>query len=534
MNERDVFGRADVAVVTAAEAATLDRAAREPGGIPERVLLENAGRSAALLLDRLHPRGRVLAVVGSGHNGGDGLVLLRTLRAWGREVACLPIGSRAPDPVLAHGFEVPRLAATADLAEILPGVLADTDIVVDAILGTGTSGAPRGAAATAITALNASGRPILALDLPSGVDPTTGAVQGAAIRATTTITFGWPKQGLLFHPARAHCGRLVAVEIGFPPLAGPGPRAALITPAWARARLPVRPPVAHKGTAGKVLVVAGREGMAGAALVAAQAALRAGAGYLWLASVAANRAPLQAALPEAIFLDRADRDTLCTTAASAGALLIGPGIGVDDEARELLERLLAATPGKPTLLDADALTLLGRDEGALRRAAAGRELVLTPHPGEMQRLTGAEVGEIIADPVAVARDFAERAGCVVVLKGQPSVVAAPGAPVLINTVGSSDLARAGMGDQLAGVIAALLAAGQRKGEGPGQGTGMSAREAAALGLLYTGRAADLAGRGRSLGPRDVSDWLDRAFADPGPTANPLGLPFVTFDQPARW
>jgi NAD(P)H-hydrate epimerase len=522
LNERDVFGRADVVVVTAAEAAALDRAAREQGGIPERVLMENAGRSAAQLLDRLHPRGRVLAVVGSGHNGGDGLVLLRTLRAWGREVACLPIGSRTPDLALAHGFEVPRLDATADPASAFPGILAHTDVVVDAILGTGTSGAPRGAVATAITALNASGRPLIALDLPSGVDPTTGAVPGAAIRATTTITFGWPKQGLLFHPARSHCGRLVAVEIGFPPLAGPGPRTALITPAWARSRLPVRPPAAHKGTAGKVLVVAGREGMAGAALVAAQAALRAGAGYLWLASVAANRAPLQAALPEAIFLDRADLDTLRTTGASAAALLIGPGIGVDDEARTLLDELLAAMPGKPALLDADALTLLGRDEGALRRAAAGRELVLTPHPGEMQRLTGLEVGEITADPVAVARDFAERAGCTVVLKGQPSVIATPGAPVLINTVGSSDLARAGMGDQLAGVITALLAAG------------MSAREAAALGLFYSGRAADLAARGRSLGPRDVSEWLDRAFADPGPPATPLGLPFVTFDQPARW
>lgn len=541
MNERDVFGRADVAVVTAAEAAALDRAAREVGGIPERVLMENAGRSAALILDRLYPRGRVVAALGSGNNGGDGLVLLRTLRAWGREVACLAVGSRAPDLALAHGFEIVRLPAD-------DGRTPSADILVDALLGTGASGAPRGRVAATIEAMNASGRPIVALDLPSGIDPTTGTVPGAAVRAAATITFGWPKQGLLLHPARSYSGRILAVEIGFPPLPGAGagaPHAALITPEWARARLPVRPPTAHKGVAGRVLVVAGREGMAGAAVVAAHAALRAGAGYLWIASVAGNRIPLQTALPEAIFVDRADREALHDVATSADSLLIGPGIGVDDEARDLLDSLLATMAGKPAVLDADALTLLARDEALLRRAAVGRELVLTPHPGEMQRLTGLEVAEITSDPVRVARDFAERAGCAVVLKGLPSVVAAPGEPVLINSVGSSDLARAGMGDQLAGVIAALLAAGRGEAERGGAGRGGSegtmrqgwssrAQEAAALGLFYAGRAADLAARGRSLGPRDVSEWLDRAFADPGPATPPLGFQFITLDQPPRW
>jgi NAD(P)H-hydrate epimerase len=529
LTERNVFGRPAVAVPTASEAAALDREARERGGIPERVLMENAGRAAALIIDQLYPRGRVIAAIGSGHNGGDGLVLLRTLRAWGREVAYLPVGSRPPDLALAHGHEIP-LAATFDGAEVL----------VDALLGTGSSGAPREPAATLIRALNASGRPVVALDLPSGVDASTGAVPGAAVRAELTVTFGWPKRGLLFHPARAYCGRLVAVEIGFPPLPATPWGSELITPEWARARLPIRPPDAYKSVAGRLLVVAGREGMAGAALVAAQAALRAGAGYLWLASVAENRGPLQAALPEAIFIDRADRAALREAAESATALLVGPGIGVDDVARELLIGVLEAMPGKPVLLDADALTLLGRDEAAWQSAVAGRELVLTPHPGEMRRLTGLEIPEIVADPVGVARDLAERMGCVVVLKGMPSVVAAPGEPVLINTVGSSDLARAGMGDQLAGVIAAFLAAsGQEavagaRAAGERAAGGIPARTAAGLGLFYAGRAADLAGRGRSLGPRDVSEQLDRAFADPGPAKSPLGLPFITFDQPARW
>lgn len=544
MSERDVvFGRNGIPVLTAAEAAAQDRHARERGGVPERVLMENAGRSAAQVVDRLYPTGRVVAVVGSGNNGGDGLVLLRTLRAWGREVAYLPVGTRPLDPALAHGFEIPSLAPALMDPDELAGGLNSADLVVDALLGTGASGAPREPMASVIRSVNASGRPVVALDLPSGVDATTGEVPGVAVRADCTITFGWPKQGLLFHPARSYCGRLLAVEIGFPPLvdtrAGdePGggqesvfPGAELITSGWARARLPTRPPTAHKGLSGRLLVVAGREGMAGAALIAAEAALRAGAGYVWLASAPGNRVPLQTALPEAIFVDYTDRRALSAVAGQAAAVLIGPGLGVDDVARELLESVLAAMAGKPALLDADALTLIGGEGELLERAAAGRELVLTPHPGEMRRLMGLEVDAIVADPVGVAGEFARSRGCVVVLKGMPSVVAAPGAPVLINTVGSSDLARAGMGDQLAGVIAAQLAAGAARGEG----IGSLGRTAAGLGLFYAGRAADLAALGRSLGPRDVSAHLSRAFIDPGPTESPLGLPFITFDQSARW
>lgn len=521
MKVDDVFGRDSVLAPTAGEAVALDRAAIEITGIPGRLLMENAGRAAALVLDRLYPRGRVVAALGRGNNGGDGLVLLRCLRAWGREVAYFTADSRTPNPELAHEFEIPRLDLEPEVA------CAGADLVVDAILGTGVSGAPREPVAGAIRALNRSGRPVVSLDLPTGVDPTSGQVPGEAVHADATITFGWPKRGLLFHPGRAHCGRLIAVEIGFPP----GTAACeLITPGWARSRLPDRPPTAHKAISGRLLVLAGRKGMAGAALVAAEAALRAGAGYLWLASDEANRVVLQTALPEAIFVDRTDRDALLAAAASADALLAGPGIGVDDVARELLETLLDAMPGRPALLDADALTLLGQGEEGPRRVAEGRDVVMTPHPGEMARLTGLAIEEITGDPIGVASEFAERTGCVIVLKGSPSVVASPGEPTMINTVGSSDLARAGMGDQLAGVIGALLAAGGAGRRGPGP----TARDAAGLGLFYSGRAADLLGRGRSLSPRDLSAHLDRAFAEPGPLAPPLGLPFITFDQPARW
>ncbi|MFS8636499.1 MAG: NAD(P)H-hydrate dehydratase [Gemmatimonadota bacterium] len=518
MTERDVFGREHVAVWSAAEAAALDREARERHGVPERVLMEDAGRSAALILDRLYPRGRVVAAVGSGNNGGDALVLLRTLRAWGREVAAVVAGSREPDPGLTHGHDVPILPFESHAA-----AFAGAEVLVDGILGTGASGAPRGRAAEAIRALNASGRPIVALDLPSGVDATTGQVPGEVVSAAVTVTFGWPKLGLFFPPARWACGRILAVEIGFPPLDPERePPAMLITPAWAAARLPARRPDAHKGSVGRVLIAGGGYGMAGAAATAVRAAMRAGAGYVRLAAPELNREVLQARVPEAVYADLDDAGAVQAAAAAVDAALIGPGFGRDDAARHRLALVLEATRGLPTLLDADALTLLAEEPDRLCDVAAERPLLVTPHPGEMGRLVRREAGEIVAAPLDAARAAAERFGCVVLLKGAPSVVAAPGAPVLIATLHSSDLATAGMGDQLGGVAAAFMAAGA------------APRDAAGLALHYCGRAADLAARGRSLLPDDVSEAMDRAFADPGAEAPPLGFPFITFDQPPRW
>ncbi|HEX7120043.1 MAG TPA: NAD(P)H-hydrate dehydratase [Longimicrobiales bacterium] len=522
MKERDIYGRETVAVWTAAEAAALDREARERHGVPERVLMEDAGRSAALVLDRLYPRGRVVAAVGSGHNGGDALVMLRTLRAWGRDVACVAVGSRAPDPALAHGHPIPILPF-----EEMAAAFAGAEVLVDGILGTGTSGAPRGRAAEAIRALHASGRPVVALDLPSGVDATTGHVPGDVVSAAVTITFGWPKLGLLLEPGRSACGRIIAVEIGFPPFGadavdGPVPPARLLTPAWAAARLPRRGPAAHKGSVGRVLVAGGGHGMAGAAVTAARAALRAGAGYVRLAAPEINRAVFQTRVPEAVYADADDAAAVRAAAGAVDAIVLGPGLGRGDDARRRLDLVIDASHGRPTLLDADALTLLAEAPDRLRELARERPLLLTPHPGEMRALSGRAVDDIVAAPVDAARALAGTLGCAVLLKGAPSIVAAPGEPAWIATQHSSDLATAGMGDQLAGAAAAFLAAGAPPAE------------AAGLALFYCGRAAVLAGRGRSLVPDDVTEHLDRAFADPGPAEPPLGLPFITFDQPPRW
>lgn len=514
---RDVHGRETVLLVTAEEAAALDADARQQHRIPEPVLMENAGRSAALVLHRLHPTGRIVAVAGSGNNGGDALVLARTLLAWGRDVRVIATGSKPPDRVLLHSFDDLDVSDGRDGIDVL-----DADVIVDGMLGTGARGAPRAPLDRIIDSINASGRPIVALDLPSGVDATNGRVPGSAVRADVTISFGWPKLGLMLNPARTHCGRMIAIEIGFQPVdtALANASAQLITPAWASARIPRRGPDAHKGTAGRLLILAGSDGMAGAAALAAESALRAGAGLVRLCSPACNREILQTLVPSATFLAReslGDAD-----GQRVHAVIAGPGMGTDGAARSALDGMLKATADVPVLLDADAINMLADDPDALTHIAAKRPIVATPHPLELSRLTGVEARDVLADPVGAATNAAERFRCVVLLKGQPSIVAAAGTPLLVTTTGSSDVATGGMGDQLSGVIGALLAAG------------MCARDAAAAGLFMSGRAADLARRGRSLGPRDVSANLHRAFRRPGAERSPLDLPFVMFDQPPRW
>lgn len=512
----DVWGRAFVAALTAEQSAALDRRAHARG-VSESVLMENAGRSAALVLQSLHPEGPAVAAIGPGHNGGDALVVLRTLRAWGRDVAAHFVVAGDTYDGLAHHFEIPRLDDDA-----LERAAAGAGILIDGILGTGARGAPRSDAAHAIRRLMGAGRPVVALDLPSGVDPDTGAVPGDAVRADLTICFGAPKCGLLFQPGRAHCGRLMAVEIGFPPLEAAEWDTRLITPAWAAAALPQRDPAAHKGSAGTVLIVAGGGGMGGAAVLCARGAIRAGAGLAYTMSDSVNREALHSVVPDAVFIDRVDDSALAAVAQKIDAIVAGPGMGTDDTATRALDRVLEAVDARvPVLLDADALTLLGKRR-RLEEVAATHPVLLTPHAAEFARITQTGIESVRADPVPRARELAAELGCDVLLKGLPSLVAGRDGIVRINTVGSSDLAAAGMGDMLAGVIGALMAAGADPGD------------AAALGLFYASRAADLLGLGRSLSPTDVAEALPRAFDDPGALRPPAGLPFVTFDQPVRW
>ena len=265
-------------------------------------------------------------------------------------------------------------------------------------------------------------------------------------------------------------------------------------------------------------MLVGSHGMAGAAIISTQAAVHSGAGLVRIASSTDNRELLQSAVPEATFFERGGTIDV----SGATAVVAGCGMGTSAEAEHALSLLLERTVAVPTVLDADALNLLALHEEAIEQLAMERPLVITPHPREMSRLMKTEIEDITAFPAYAAQTFADATGAVVLLKGQPSLVAAPRKPLLINSVGSSDVAVAGMGDQLSGVVGAMLAAG------------VAAREAAATGLFFGGRAADLAHKGRALSPRDVTDHLAAAFANPGPDRSSLELPFITFDQPERW
>ena len=527
------FGGPRVWAPTGAEAAAFDRMAIDEQGVPQVTLMECAGRSAAQVLDRLFPRGEVVALIGAGNNGGDGLVLLRTLRSWGRPVKAVLVADRPEDDPLLHGWDLPLLsdgghdgtggAPSGGVGDGRPldSVLGDAAVIVDGILGTGIKGAPRARQARAIQAINRSRRPVFALDAPSGIDADTGRIDGEAVAAQVTLALGWPKLGTFLQPARTNVGRLIAVEIGFPPAGESAFGAAAVTPAWASERRPRREPDTHKNRVGVLLLVAGRSGMAGAAVMAARAALRAGIGLLRVASAAENREIIQGSVPEAVFVPGDDPEAVRNAAVASHAVAAGPGLGDGAEGAALLEVVLEATDGRPTVLDADALNLAASGEGpGVGSWAQGRDVLVTPHLGEMKGLSGLSGETIAEDRMSAARTFAAQSGATVLLKGLPSIVVPPDGTCWVDTVGTSDLAAGGMGDVLTGVAGALLAQGS------------TPDVAGALALYMTGRAAIRSDKGPGLTPSDVIEELPAVWEEDGPGETDLGLPFVIFDQDA--
>jgi ADP-dependent NAD(P)H-hydrate dehydratase / NAD(P)H-hydrate epimerase len=495
-------------VLTATEMREREQSAFGSEGVSERVVLESAGRAVAHAVARAFPDGRVAAAVGGGNNGGDAIVAIRTLRALGRDVVAVLARGAQPRGELAHGWEVPIVQ---DAEEAFSSAV----VLIDGLLGTGAGGAPRDAYATMIRMLNGAGRPIVAVDGPSGVDLTTGAAEGEAVEAALTVTFGALKRGLLLHPGRRLAGRILLAEVGFPPFAAGS--AALATDRWAAERLPRIALDAHKGAVGLVGIVAGRPGYGGAPILAAMGALRTGCGGARIVSAGANRSAVHAAVPEAVFVDRDGPDVEAMLAGTK-AIVLGPGIGTDPAAAAFVRDLLRGYDGS-VVLDADATTLLAADETLLPDEVRPR-CILTPHPGEMARLLGAEIDEILDDRFAAATRAAERYGCAVLAKGAPSIVAAEGRPTIISIAGHSGIATGGMGDTLSGVIATLMSAGA------------DPVEAGAIALQLSGRAAERAGRGRGLLPRDVAEALPDAITglSAETTASP---PFILEIPPAR-
>jgi NAD(P)H-hydrate epimerase len=373
-------------------------------------MMQRAGAAVAEALMRRFPDARRIAVhAGGGANGGDGRIAGEILRGQGRE-----------------------------LVDERP------DVVIDALLGTGLNGAPREETSRLIERINAARIPVLAVDIPSGVNASTGEVAGAAVRADVTVTMHGPKIGLALAPGRFLAGEVEVADIG---LEAGETRHRLVTPEILE-EVPRRAPRDNKYTAGHVLVVGGSRGMTGAAALAARAALRADAGYVTIAAPAESLPVLETLVLEAV---KRPLDEALEVAAKAKALAAGPGLGRDADAKALVRRLLAEAD-VPAVVDADALFELEPAEWPAPR-------VLTPHEGELGRLLGRESSEVAAHRLASVQEAAERFGCIVVLKGEDSLVAAPGRAVLVVALGLPSLSTAGTGDVLTGITAAFLAKG---------------------------------------------------------------------------
>lgn len=435
-------------------------------GIPGAELMERAGAGASVAMMQAYPdRLRSVWIFGGlGQNGGDAWVVARTLMHRGINPQVVLLGAREKitgdakpnfDALAALGLDVIDIRVEADLARVQQG-LNDASLIVDGLFGTGLDRPVAGAALALIAMINAQQAPIVALDMPSGVDANSGAVLGEAVNASLTTTFGAHKRGLHQAPGRAHAGRIVVVPIG---VAVPSTCVTTLVDASVVAHgLAPRASDAHKGDSGRVLVVAGSEGHTGAALLAGRGAMRAGAGLVTLAPRPSGFAAIESKVVELMTVRVASESAsalleLKARAENANAVVVGPGLGLDADARNI-SRGLALSLTCPTVLDADALTALGDDVAMLQGASGAR--VLTPHPGEAARLLGITNAEVQRDRFRSARALAERSGHVVILKGACSIIASPDGAIAVCDRGTPALAVGGTGDVLAGALAAIL------------------------------------------------------------------------------
>ena len=489
-------------VVTAAEAAARDRAAIE-GGIPSRALMQRAGAASAAEIALRYPRelsAGALVLAGPGNNGGDAWVVAGALAATGVRVrVCEPVPAATDDARAERELALPRVEVVeADAGALQRGdVYRGEGIVVDGLLGTGASGAPRGAVGAAITGLRTMRERavIVALDLPSGLDATSGALH-APTRAALTLTYGTLKRGHLV--SRAACGRIAVLDIGlgtFADLDDGAPE--LASGAWVAGQLPEVAPDAHKGTRKKIAILGGGSGMSGAAILAARAAWRSGVGMVKLVVAEESLDAVREAEPQSLTA-RWPRDAAEAKRELgwADAVAIGPGLGVGTAQREAVELALREFAG-PVVLDADAINVFASDVNGLAGLIGHRPAVLTPHPAEFGRLTGIAVDDVLGRRFDIGRTLAGHTRATVLLKGQPTIVTAPDGRRLVSASGTPLLAAAGSGDLLTGIVATLLA---QIGD---------PFVAAACSAWVHGRAARLAQKGRD-GIRGLT--LDDALA----------------------
>ena len=508
-------------LVTAREMQNLDRLAVEEYSIPGIVLMENASKAVAdvavWMLDKCEVNS-IIVVCGKGNNGGDGFGAARWLASYGYDVKVMFVGDDLDvvqgdaaielNMLLSAGVDVVCVADEEALfvAEV---DLQNADLIIDAMLGTGFEGELRGNYKKLCQIINDCETKVLAVDVPTGVNADKGTVADDAIRADATVTMALVKCGMLQYPAREFVGELHIAEIGMPQnmLDNCNSKKYLLTPEIISRLLPIRSRNAHKGDAGRVVVVAGSPGFIGAAALCSKSAVKAGAGLVSLLSPESSAALLAIKLDEEM-VHALDEDINCELTPSAiedildkvsGAdvLAIGPGLGTGKRTMAAVREVLLQID-KPVVIDADALTALKDHTYVLNEMAAPK--VLTPHPGEFARLTGLSIEEINSNRVELAAKFAERWNAVVVLKGAATVIGCPNGTVYVNTTGCEAMATGGSGDVLTGIIASLA------------GQGISLQEAALCGVYLHGVAGELAANDSiGLAAGEITQCLPRAL-----------------------
>ena len=475
-----------------AEMQAFDRTAMETYGIPEALLMENAGQAVyAVLAHELSIAGKTFVVCcGVGNNGGDGLVIARQLHAKGAHVKVYMCGDAsklrgAAQLNLEIVSRLPIALASGDHAPTLLQDLAQCDAIIDALFGTGLRRAVEGVYRQVIEAINASGKPVLSVDIPSGVHGDTGQIMGTAVRAQYTVTFGLPKLGNLLFPGYDLGGKLYLSHISFPPAMYTADTLplAINDPL----PLPARSRTAHKGSVGDVLFIAGAAGYFGAPLLAAMAFLKGGGGYSRLAAPASMVPFLAGRGSEIVFVPQRETDAgsialdnkqaLLQLAERVDMVVIGPGLSLHAETQELVRQLVRQIQ-TPLLVDGDGITAVCQDLEVLRQRQA--MTVLTPHLGEMARLTARSVPEIDASKIDILQHTARHLRAIIVLKGAHSLVGYADERLWINLTGNPGMATAGSGDVLTGAIAAMF------------GLGLAIPEAVRLGVFVHGLAGDLA------------------------------------------
>jgi hydroxyethylthiazole kinase-like uncharacterized protein yjeF len=483
-------------VVTAQIMQEIDKRAIEEYGIPGLQLMETAGRSCVEeIIAAFGLNGSCVVMAGKGNNGGDGYVIARLLgqKGWNVKVIILAdreqvTGDAAVNLEKLPGSVINYCSHEGQLSALYMEEIFQADVIVDALLGTGLRSNVSGIYLEAIDLINASGRPVVSVDIPSGIDGTTGRVMGDAVRANITVTFAFAKLGHVLYPGAEHTGRLVVADIGIPSkLMETASGYDFLNEDTMRPMLHRRDRQAHKGHFGHCLIIAGSTGKTGAAALAANSAVRAGSGLVTLAAAESIHSILEIKTTEVMTAPLPDSGSghLTNSAFPAiekllvdkDAVAIGPGLGCHPGTYALVQNLVE-TVTVPLVIDADGLNALAEDITVLKRKKS-KQIILTPHPGEMSRLLGTSIPDIEAIRISVAQEFASNYGVFLVLKGARTIIASPAGSAAINGSGNPGMATGGMGDVLTGIIVSLL------------GQGYAAWDACCLGVFLHGFAADM-------------------------------------------